>query len=711
MYLRKHPLRSLLIFAFGTALIVAACGGDTTEPAPRRVTIVAGAGDAQFGSPGQPLADPLAALVVDASSGRAVENAVVRWRVVSGAGASLSPGSSSTDGRGVATTSLRLGPDLGTVRVEADVDGRTGGVATFEARAVRTPVLASIAPLPVVAGATVTLTGQEFSTRAEDNLVLFGGRRGRVTAASATQLTVQVPTCLPERTLAIQVRLGAVAGNTLAAAIRSTLPSPISIQRGGLRLLESADDLACLTLPPEAGSSYLLLALNAASAQGLAMPWELTGLAGAPLATTLSAAQQQPDAALAWEANVRALERRIPPGPPAAALAPQAALQPSLPKVGDRTQFNVLNRQNRTDRITAEVRAITDRAILYVDVAAPAGGFTQADLDGFGRMFDDPIHPIDVAVFGSPSDIDQNGRIIILMTPRVNALTERNENSFIAGFFYGCDLVEVQRCKDTNRAEIFYSMVPDPTGQFSGARTRETVLRTVPGVLAHEFQHMISFGRKGRLDLLWLSEGLAHMAEERVGRVFAERGDPVTALDFRRPNHIRARGYLAAPANTSLVDEDSPGTLELRGAAWLFVQYLNEHYGGDALLGRLTGPPAFGAANVQAATGRAWETVFAEFALALWAAGAPELAGVTLDARLTFGSFDLRNTVSAGPYPLRPATFDFGDLTRTGALPPAAAEYFLARAAGSSPFTLSLAGQWGGPFARGTPRLAVLRVR
>jgi hypothetical protein len=328
-------------------------------------------------------------------------------------------------------------------------------------------------------------------------------------------------------------------------------------------------------------------------------------------------------------------------------------------------------------------------------------------------MFDDPIYPTDVEIFGTPSDVDDNDKIIILLTPRVNALTDSDENGFIAGFFYGCDLVDSERCSDTNSAEIFYSMVPDPTGQFSAPRSRQIVLRTVPGVLAHEFQHMISFGRKGRLDQLWLSEGLAHMAEELVGRVFQERGDATTAADFRNPNFSRARSYLGSPASTSLVDEESPGTLALRGAGWLFVEYIFQHYGGNELMNRLTGAAALGADNVQAQTNRPWEDVFSEFVVALWASGAPELAGVALEPHLTFGNFALRGLV--GPvagYPLRPQTFDFGDLTRSGKLLPGSGDYFLARAASGSitPFTLSLSGRFGGAFATGSPRLAVLRV-
>jgi hypothetical protein len=692
------------------ALVVAllACG-DSTGPAPRELTLLAGAGDGQFASPGQLAADSLAVIVTDATSGRAAANVTVRWRVVAGSGATVAPVSSTTSAQGVARTSLRMGAEPGEVRVEADADGRTGTVATFRVTAVATPVIDDITPEPVAAGGVVTITGSNFSPHAEDNAVLFGGRRGRVTEAGATRLVVEAPACLPGRDHEVRVRLGAVTSNAIALSVTGGTPTPLRLNRGEARILSDPAELSCLTLPGDPGARHLIVALNTARAQGLPAFYDLIGLDGSSAVATLPRAAARTDAALEWEAALRLREQALLQGGHDALLQSHTgdvALQTS---VGDRRQFNVLNPQNRTDRVTAEVRAVSQRAIIYVDVQTPADGFNQADIDRFAQMFDDPIWPTDVAVFGNPTDVDGNGRIIILFTPAVNRLTKANESSFIAGFFYGCDLLESSRCSDTNRAEIFYSMVPDPRGEFGGQRTRDTVLRTVPGVLAHEFQHMINFGRKGRLDLLWLSEGLAHAAEEIVGRVFEQRGDPI-ADDFRRPNHLRARAYVGSTAITSLVSEESPGSLELRGGGWLLVRYLMEHYG-EGILSQLTGSTALGAANIEQQTGIDWNTLFAEFAVALWATGAPELGSTPLAARLTFGSYDLRASVATPLYPLRPLSLPYRAAFVTGYLNPASQDYFdiAAPAAGGPDYTLSYAGRWGGTFA-GTPRLAVLRV-
>ena len=712
---RVHPVsrRAHLVHRFLTitvALLATACG-DGSGPEQPVLQIAAVAGAAQFGLPGEYLADSLAVSVTEAGTTRAADDTNVQWRITNGAGATLSAPTSTTDGGGIARILLRLGQDTGSVRVEADVSNRSGDVAVFEARAVRAPVVESVMPLPVRAGEGVTVAGQGFSARAQENTVLFGGRRARVLTASATSLEVEVPPCLPSRTLEMQVRLGAVGSNTLDTPVAGEVPDPIDQPIGTLLLLHE-DDLTCLALDG-GGGVHLVVPLNGARTQGVAMPFELTGLAGQPVAVARERRSPTGSAALAWETQLRALERSIPHGAPPVALSPQRVEAAAAPEIGDRAEFNVLTRDNDTDRITAEVRAISKQAIIYEDLDAPAGGFSQAELEEFGAIFDDPIHPTDVAVFGSPSDVDANGRVIILLTPRVNALTESDDDGFIAGFFYGCDLVEAARCSDTNRAEIFYSMVPDPAGQFGSPRSRNIVLRTVPGVLAHEFQHMINFGRKGRLDHLWLSEGLAHMAEELVGRAFHDQGELLHAADFLNPNYTRARAYLGSVSFTSLVDQESPGTLELRGGAWLFVEYLYQQYGREELLDRLTASSALGADNVEEQTGRDWEDVFAEFAVALWASGAPELGINTVDQRLTFGTYPLRAIVAPiSGYPLPQRSFQFADITLSGSLPPASAEYFLFRPppGGSAPFTLSLSGRWGADFVIGTPRLAVLRV-
>src|SRR5690606_34437623 len=115
---------------------------------------------------------------------------------------------------------------------------------------------------------------------------------------------------------------------------------------------------------------------------------------------------------------------------------------------------------------------------------------------------------------------------------------------------------------------------------------------------AHEFQHMIHWGRLGRLDDLWLSEALAHAAEDLVGDELLARADTPQAANFKLQNFVRAVTYLQDVSSTSVVSETPPGTLEMRGGAWLLLKHVAAHYGGPELLGRLTGSTRSGVANI-----------------------------------------------------------------------------------------------------------------
>jgi hypothetical protein len=70
-----------------------------------------------------------------------------------------------------------------------------------------------------------------------------------------------------------------------------------------------------------------------------------------------------------------------------------------------------------------KVVAITNKAVVIADTANPAGGFTDAEYQSIGVTFDTLVDPVDRAAFGAPSDIDNNGRVLIFFTRAVNEIT------------------------------------------------------------------------------------------------------------------------------------------------------------------------------------------------------------------------------------------------------------------------------------------------
>ena len=76
--------------------------------------------------------------------------------------------------------------------------------------------------------------------------------------------------------------------------------------------------------------------------------------------------------------------------------------------------------------------------------------------------------------------------VMVLMTPTVNKLVSKAEcdrqgGAFVAGFFFGLDLDPAFRTDSrSNKGEVFYSIVADPTGTLSCSHSTTSVQRLVP---------------------------------------------------------------------------------------------------------------------------------------------------------------------------------------------------------------------------------------
>ncbi len=711
---RSTYTRALTLCLTAVALLTAC--GDPTGPSARRTSIAVLAGDAQFGAPGAGL-EALQVVVTDAITRAPRDGVTVTWQVTAGE-AILTPVTTTTNSRGIASTTPRLPGSLGASTIRATADGQVGDPAMFTVAAVSTPVIAGVSPASARAGDTLAITGSNFGTSTSAVAVRFDGVRGTVLSATPERVVVVVPPCVATRAAAVVVSLGTVASTAATVNTVATGASPLRLARGQVRVFTEPVDLRCVRLPPDpAGASYLIIPQNVTETYSITMSFELAALGVIPVVASPAPAMAGSTFASDWELALRAKERALTAGMSPDAFAPTASIRAAqdLPNVGDRRTFNTLNAQSKTVKITAEVRAITTRAILYQDIAAD-NVFTAADYQRFGGVFDEPIFGTVVAAFGQGGDIDDNDRIIMVFTPQVNALTAKGTGSYIAGYFYACDLLARSRCDASNGGEIFYSMVPDPTGKFSDPHSATNVMRTVPPVLAHEFVHMINYHARGSQEVLWLGEALAHTAEDVVGQVFLDRGDAVTAAEFQAQNHSHARLFLANAARTSLIADESPGTIELRGAGWLFLRYLRGLHGENALLRALTSGPESGSRNITTRTGKTWSSLLADFAVAIYADDAPTLTGVPLEPRHTFVNANLRSLL--GPpaaFPLAVRTLGFGDFLATGDLPSSAWQYNYVQvpAAGTTTsLNLVFSGPRGGPFsAAAVPQLTILRVR
>jgi len=569
------------------ALLVSAVAGCTSQTTVAHIPLdlVIGSGDGQFGVVGSQLPTPLRVVAQAAASGLPREDVTVLLDVTQGGATLVGATTTVTDSTGSTEVRVRLGSSPGPVRVRARVADQPNVSTEFGLFGVLQPTVSSIAPTTTTAGATVTLTGTSFSPVPDHNVVLFSGVRGRVLAATSTSLQVVVPRCIPVRDVEVHMQLGVVAS---ADTVGLTVTGGIVLEPMNVGdVIDVADDAGfeCHALPGSSGTSYLAVVYSVSTVGAAQHPYRFTALASpGPVPSPPRAAQPAhaelqgpaPDPQAIWDQHVRDLEgaliRERATGP-AGSIAPSVSGPAAVPAVGERRSFSVFNAQGTFDQVGAVAQFVGTRAAIFVDTLAPPGGFDIGELATFAARFDQVIHPQVTTTFGAASDLDANGRIVVLFTPAVNRLTPRGASGFVGGFFFGNDLLPSRT--GSNGGEVFYALVPDPTGIHSSARSKALVASVVPAILAHEFQHMVHFNERVLVrgapaqEALWLSEALAQMAEEVVARAYQWLGDSASDSIFRSGTRARSRQYLQRPDTVSVIVTTGQGSLPERGGGFL----------------------------------------------------------------------------------------------------------------------------------------------
>jgi hypothetical protein len=508
---------------------------------------------------------------------------------------------------------------------------------------------------------------------------------------------------------------------TVVQPVQSCLggPTTLDIASGEVRVMSSSASNGCIKIASTSSvSSYVLIAANLnpipdvvstfalKSDEGETVPTNTLLANPYRVASQISVVPQEVPGALQsrFEAKLRMTEKRelnFQAGKRAyqsrlTTPAVRKAMSLAIPNVGDKTTFKVPAQFdasgnylgggcNKFTSATATVKYISNRLIIYVDDAAPSGGFTDAELQEIATEFDTLIYPTDTEYFGTPLDQDANSRIILLYTPLVNKLTPANQSGFVGGFFFVGDLFPstgTGSCAQSNMAEIFYALAPDPSGTINNnPRSTTSVRQGTRGTIAHEVQHMINASERFRNPLTeefestWLDEGLAHFAEDLNGRVLrglSETGNYNDAqlrasfndyVAFFFQNFARFRLYLANPQALSPTSATADTSLATRGAAWAFVRYTADHYApnGDvkAFIRALTPGPDTGVVNL---TRRAGNVPFDSLDAGWLVANVADDAGIpNLATKYTYKTYNMRDatrgaTSASNPqFPLQPS--------------------------------------------------------
>ena len=357
----------------------------------------------------------------------------------------------------------------------------------------------------------------------------------------------------------------------------------------------------------------------------------------------------------------------------------------AVPAVGDVINLKIpdASTDNLCDNFIstqATVASVSRRAILAVDTldGPPSVLFTPAVLDSITAEFDNLTFPTDSSYYGNPTDVDGNGHVILLFSGQINKLTPANTTGgFVGGFFFGGDFFPATDqgggqgtfCPESNNAEIFYLLSPDPTGRFGNIRSNSSVRQGTRGTIAHEFQHMINAGRRFKnpdvssFEATWLDEALAHFAEDAVGRASRGFTDLQTltfntllpcntpcaqANDFNAfffQNLARLTYWMTDPDKFSPTSKMADTSLAVRGAAWAIVRYAADNYSnGDprAFTRALAAGPDTGVKNFAAAAKVPIDTLEKGWLVSMYA---DHLAIANLDAKYQYRSYNFRDVM------------------------------------------------------------------
>ncbi|MEX2465331.1 MAG: Ig-like domain-containing protein [Gemmatimonadota bacterium] len=458
--------------------------------------------------------------------------------------------------------------DAGLVR--AVTDGRTflaamsGGVSGELAAFVgdEVVVIGSVSPSPMIVGAEAVVRGLGFSPVALENVVELDGFPAEVTSASSVELRIVVPDadCSPPRQGELAVAARGM-NDTTEAAVRPEVLESLAVGEGAfvvdgcihlgagnaterylVGILSSSEVPSSLTaarLASRAGSRLVAAPARQTSIRTVdgsrtgtatsggvrfsAPPGpsgteavQSTAVRAGPALDLEGAIAARPDQS--GEADIRAAER--------AWLATLGGATPSLagpatgplrapPNEGETLDLTVPESCDAGTDVRAVVRHVGNAAAFLEDIDNPMTAFTDAQYEDLDAQLAATTLPVLRDYFGDFADVDDNERVLVLLTKEVN------ERENLAGFVFSGDLVSPVSCANSNEAEIFYGLTPDTAGVHGTARTRESLLVTYPPLIAHELTHILQFTTFFRDNVqvksTWELEGGATLAEQLVG--------------------------------------------------------------------------------------------------------------------------------------------------------------------------------------------------
>jgi hypothetical protein len=243
-------------------------------------------------------------------------------------------------------------------------------------------------------------------------------------------------------------------------------------------------------------------------------------------------------------------------------------------------------------------------------------------INQLGAAYEGNVWPADLNAFGAPTDVDENGRIIVLFT---HELGTHLNGGWLIGYFGNADLLNARDTSDdctgngSNHGEIVY-LNDVQNGAANGWSAQDLASSIFPETLAHEIQHLLNLGHRcvekscdGPQET-WLNEGLSKVAEDLAGYGWNStigRGEGARYLT-RTAGDAALRGYDGR--SLTLWEGDPIGSYQ---GVHSFVRFFADRIGTGVATQLALG------ADVEAALGRPWPRAMAEWASALLLSNEP----------------------------------------------------------------------------------------
>ena len=619
-------------FAAGAALLASTFACSEPDPVATPPRAVKAIGETTLtGTVGQAVTGGITVRVIDYSS-RGKPDVKVGFSVVGGDG-SVSERLVVTDGDGVAHTEWTLGQTAGENRIIASVYGidadsnatfvATGNPAAASSMSV-TPKTLRI-PSTSGVGAVAARLVDNFGNVVTSSAPTFVSRNEAVVTVNASG-QVTVTNNNRGTSTWIVATAGGFSDSTHVFNLAVTDPpctgitAMAALNVGEVRTTGFVDNGVCV--PAAAGErEYAIVpffdtpvpsAQTVFTVTGVGIKGTTSGVLGSlrppeTITAAMRSSAAEAETRMALDRRLRQAERREMTTRAAGARqwhstrfadrSLRANLAAVVPSVGEQIQLNV-NADDfcaNPDMRTGRVVAVTERAVVVADMSNPAG-YSDADYQSFGLMFDTLAYPTNVTNFGAPTDIDNNGnRTIVFFTHGVNDI-----GPGVLGFAYARDLLPkdgpLGSCPGSNFGEIVNVRVPNASLSVASART------DVVGTLAHELQHVINSARRlyvnpaaAPVEEVWLNEGLSHIAEELVfyrSSGLAPRQNLGLSLattynapytSFQRRNFDRYFVFTRNPGTQGPVGlNDIDDDIATRGAIWSFLRFAaDQRFGGN----------------------------------------------------------------------------------------------------------------------------------